>query len=110
MQEIISNLLEKFSTWSEYENEITKTLDRYLHSEHKKSVRGGYGSNYMIFGDVKNEASFRFPGATRGHIVWDEDCMINEIKIYDDMQPIYKKSVMKELDKFIGAKIIIPEN
>lgn len=57
---------------------------------------------------------FRIPGATRGHLRIDKDHKIVEIKFYDEtcfgtgaLEPVYKRSVIKSTEKFIGATIVI---
>lgn len=60
--------------------------------------------------------AIRFPGATRGHIEVDENNIIKDIKFYGDSgiakkEPhnvgIYKESIIEEVKKFIGRKIVI---
>jgi hypothetical protein len=109
MKEIISKLIFE-SRSHDYTNEIVEVLNNYLMCDFKKHVRQGYCiGSYMMFKN-KDTAAIRYPGATRGHVRFDENYIITEIKLYDEYDnKCYKVAVMKELQKFIGCKLIIPQ-
>lgn len=119
----------------EYYNAITITIDEYniyMKREKTRSVDNIW-STYLY--DVKGELEdgleyydhllqkkvnrekilipFRVPGATRGHIELDKDHIVTGIKFYEDtsfggaIDPVYKRDVVKAVEKFIGYKIVI---
>jgi len=112
MNDIISTKTD--DRFHNYSNKITKLLDMKLHSSYKKHLRQGYhNGTYIVFEKADwHTAAIRFPGATRGHIGFDDNHIITEIVLYDDKDSvdlIYKKEVIRELKKFIGMKLIRPE-
>lgn len=96
----------------EYYCEITDEMDKYLTDGFKQV---GFSSYIHICGP--GEIAFRYPGATRGHILYDKNNIITEIKFYEDTainsknHPIgcYTKDVANVIDKFIGSKIIFKD-
>lgn len=63
-----------------------------------------------------NMMAIRFPGATRGHILLDDNNTVKDIVFYKDSgifakEPnnvgIYKEEILEETRQFIGRKIII---
>jgi hypothetical protein len=111
MKDIISTLLDEQYSDEEFKNEITELMDLYLVCEWRKTLRNGYcDGTYMLFDKVdKGVVVIRFPGATRGHIEIDEESIIKKIVLYPETREIYKKALLKELDKYIGYRLIIPK-
>jgi hypothetical protein len=99
----------------DYHNIITKKLDMKLKNQYKKHLRQGYhDGTTMQFDDTLqfNRAYIRFPGATRGYLFYNNDNIILEIFL-DDVNTdecVYKKEVLKDLNKFIGCRLIMPTN
>jgi hypothetical protein len=102
---------------------LTDILNKNLHSgTMKKHLKMGYTNGSYLCRQEKNRIAFRYPGATRGHIELykDEfgiyrinnfifyDCMLGEYERKNNLQPIYKKSVIKELNKYKHMEIDIP--
>lgn len=86
-------------------NEFTKELDK-----HTKGVTEGAFSNYIYSerikrGENKFLVSFRYPGATRGHLELDRNNVIKDIQIYKDSRDIYEDTVDEAVKKFIGYRL-----
>ena len=110
MNEIISTKPD--IKYKDYQNAITKMLDMHLKTPYKVTLRQGYHyGTYILFEKNDNSAAIRFPGATRGHIDYDENQIITKIVLYDieEVDFIYKRSIQRELMKFIGMKLVKPE-
>lgn len=93
---------------------ITEILDNNLQVEQKKHLKHGSGSYLCVVDTSMCDIPIRYPGATRGHIQLDGDSRIVGFGFYDNflgpkdgnrLQPIYKKSVLRELNRLIGAKV-----
>ena len=103
---------DKKSNFNEYQNDVTKALNFSLKSEYKSCLRQHYTEgHYMLFSkDNPKSATIRFPGATRGYVTLDENDIIQSFTMYPDyVSEIYKKSVIKYLNKFIGQELTWPE-
>ncbi len=91
--------------------EITNYMDNLLLEEYlewiaKKYTRGSY---FHYSGDKDNVRAFRFPGATRGHVCFTEDGIIEKFVVYDDNPhtKCYVSGAEELLDaKYIGTKVI----
>lgn len=86
-------------------NDFTKELDK-----HTKGVVEGAFSNYIYTerlkrGEDKFLVSFRYPGATRGHLELDRNDVIKNVVIYKDTRDIYNDTVDEAVKKFIGYKL-----
>ena len=78
----------------------------------------GYGFvNYLYpeAFDVRDELysiAIRYPGATRGCIIFNETKVIEKVMIYEDdyhTDDIYPPNVRECLTKYIGMKLILEE-
>lgn len=116
--------VEKCGNIIEYTNEFTKDLDEHLKSSWKRMLN--YSSGSYIYLDYPAQSKyecenfpdlfivvFRFPGATRGHIVMRRDTgIVDGIRLYDTAYTrpgklstgitCYMPSVIKVIDKWIG--------
>lgn len=68
---------------------------------------------YMMSGNRPNSLTIRYPGATRGHLDFNENNIITRIKLHKNTaiggsMGVYKEGVEDALYDFIGAKIYIP--
>lgn len=86
-------------------NDFTRELDKHM----KREVEGAF-SNYIYTerikrGENKFLVSFRYPGATRGHLELDKNDVIKDIVIYKDTRDIYQDSVDEAIKKFIGYRL-----
>lgn len=106
MNSLLTYRKRKGTISEEYVNDLTKKLDEimsfdvteyrirhYLFEKPIRSKHGGY--NW----------AFRYPGATRGCVVLDDEMVIVECIIYTDIQSIYDMSKVSLLDQFVGLKI-----
>jgi hypothetical protein len=93
----------------EYRNVICEELDKYVVEEHLPSVSYG-GGTYFDGYIADGHMGIRFPGATRGSIVFDKDGIITDIWLYDDAPAravqCYKPEAYQAVKKFIGSKLI----
>lgn len=89
-------------------NDLTKEMDNHLTEDNCKAF-GTYIYDHQIH---KNHWAIRYPGATRGHILVDDNNVIQDIKLYDTATDsiksvgCYKDSVKDAVKKFIGYKIV----
>lgn len=94
----------------DFYGEITDVCDRSIpwYEEHKELInRMG---TYLMLPDsiTPNVYAIRFPGATRGHILVDDNNIIQEIVFYEDTM-IYGNNINEECKKFIGVKIEVQQ-
>lgn len=107
--------------YDEYCGEITDFIDKYITGYHKnihnnmKHVfrtylypANRYGNELLI--------SFRYPGATRGHIELDKNNIIKDIKFYSDtcfgegnLDQLYDRKIEEDIKQFIGQELVIEE-
>ena len=100
------NLITKKDEYIELTNDLTREMDSY-YAYDKKYLE--YTRTYLYPYD-KNIWLIRFPGATRGRIVLNNDGIIVEIELYDDeyrTDDIYKPEVRECFKKYIGMKLVI---
>lgn len=97
--------------------DFTRECDKYLVWKHE------FNKTYIFDADVdlkevddedkKIYLVFRTPGATRGHLVLNQEHVIEAIKFYADTSfganAAYNRDVVKATEKFIGQKIEITE-
>lgn len=86
-------------------NDFTRELDKCTKGE----TQGAF-SNYIYAerikrGENKFLVSFRYPGATMGHLELDRNNTITDIKLYQDSKEIYKNNVEQVMQKFIGYRL-----
>lgn len=106
------NLVTALNNLNDYENEITAEMDKHLVKECKEMLAKGYGSGSYIHSHINpNSMVLRFPGATRGHIEFDNEMVILKIVLYPDKcfgkLGCYKPSVRYAVQKYVGSKIVI---
>lgn len=82
-------------------NDFTRELDKYTNNVDGVFCNYIYAEK-MHRGENRYFVSFRFPGATRGHLVLDRKDVIVDIVIYKDSNYIYKDGVEEAIKKFIG--------
>lgn len=90
----------------EYINDLTEEMDKHiLHPVPKLSWKT------YIYAPSFNRSHYgiRYPGATRGSVVLDEDNIITNIILYDTavggVIGCYKDSVNEAVKQFIGRKL-----
>ena len=108
--------------YDEYCGEITDFMDKYITDYHKKIhdnmkhvfrtylyPANRYGNQRLI--------SFRYPGATRGHIELDKNNIIKNIVFYPDtcfgeerLSPLYDRKIIEDIKQFIGQELIFKES
>lgn len=108
----MKELLTKKDEYRHYTNDLTKEMDNYL-SDNLKEIKEKYGPRTYIDGNpINNTWLIRYPGATRGCIVTDNNGIITEIQLYKDdynTDKIYGPVVRQCFDKYIGMKMVIGE-
>lgn len=107
--------------YDEYCGEITDFMDKYITDYHKKIhnnmkyVFRTYLYPANRYGN-ENLISFRYPGATRGHIEIDKNNIIKNIKFYSNtcfgegnLDPLYDRKIEDDIKIFIGQTLVIEE-
>jgi hypothetical protein len=100
----------KVSGWTRhYTNTITDELDTFLLDECKMAIQ--YSGGTYLDGYIENDhMSIRFPGATRGTLIFSLEGIITDIYLFDDdsAQSIqcYKQEAYGAVKKYIGSKLI----
>lgn len=91
-----------------YKNDLTTELDKYLLDAFKKN----YLIGTYLYGEPKErKLAIRYPGATRGGILFDYNNIITKIIIDDNWSCYDCNSEMHAvLEKYVGAKLIFPES
>jgi len=85
----------------EWINDLTREMDKHL----LYSFDIPHWNTYIYrHRNRKNALDIRYPGATRGHIVVNNN-MIERIRFYNTAD-IYKPSVKEAVQKYIGAKLV----
>lgn len=79
--------------------DLTKEMDLYSLSTFK------YWYTYLLKSN-DNTYGIRFPGASRGHIEVDSEGIIRNIKLYPEVDSIYKKEVYNIFNKYIGLRLV----
>ncbi len=92
-------------------NNLTKELDNNLSEEYLLFNRMKHYICSMMIYNNERYYPIRFPGATRGGIVVDNNNIIIKIIINKDFiennkLKIYNSNVINNINKFIGYKII----
>lgn len=106
MRPITSKLLPNETR--EYTNIITDFLDKRIVLDHQVTIKYCGQGSYMLFLDPHG-AGIRFPGATRGAVEWDEKYYITKIYLYPETKLCYLPDTERELQKFVGRRIIVPK-
>lgn len=102
-EKLIKGEINKMVTDLEYVNNITKYLDTLLLPGYKKAHEQ-IGVSTYVEKYSEDKYIIRFPGATRGHILVDDDNIIKYIEIYDHIQ-CYEKDTNKKIQDFVGTKL-----
>lgn len=100
------DLITKKDEYIELTNNLTREMDSYYvydkkYLEHMKTFLYPYNKNVWLI---------RFPGATRGRIILDDNDKIIEIELYHNehkTDEIYKPQVRECFKKYIGMKLVI---
>lgn len=82
-------------------NKLTLEMDTFRKPEYR------HFETYIYDEPIGRIWLIRYPGATRGKIVVDENMIIQKISLYDDSRDIYEDLVDKIFEKYIGMKLII---
>lgn len=82
-------------------NELTLEMDKFRKPACRRFETYIYGE------PIGHMWLIRYPGATRGAIVVDENMIIQKISLYNDTRDIYEDSIDKIFDKYIGTKLVI---
>lgn len=82
-------------------NKLTLEMDKFRKPECR------HFETYVFDEPIGKFWFIRYPGATRGKIVVDENMIIQKISLYNDTRDIYEDSVDKIFEKYIGMKLII---
>lgn len=87
-------------------NAITRVCDAHLIGRDRRMYQEGSWCTYVAPFD-KYTRVIRYPGASRGKIVVDNNNMIQELCIYDDqINSTYDSKVNEALKQFIGSRLI----
>ena len=100
---------------------FTIDCDQYNYSFNNKELEEYRFLHKTYLYDLESELNkgsiciaFRTPGATRGHIELDKECIIKKIIFYEDacFEKIkeYEKEVINIIPKYIGMKLILEIN
>lgn len=105
----------------EYCGEITEFIDKYIIGYHK-SIHDNMKHVFRTYLYLTNKCegqklvSFRYPGATRGHIELDKNNIIKDIRFYSDtcfgesnLDPLYDRKIEEDIKRFIGQELIFNE-
>lgn len=104
----------------QFNNLLVKTLDKHLLPDWTEVIEKGYtkGSYLYETPDKPGIYSFRFPGATRGHVKLDDNWKLLELKFYEDVCfpdtakgiACYDRSVKSAVLNLMGEFILPPNN
>jgi DNA-directed RNA polymerase subunit RPC12/RpoP len=108
-QEGVLVCVKRKDTSNEYVNELTKLMDAMTEINEHPDFCVTYITNRHS--GVK---SIRFPGASRGYIEYNEDCMVTKIELYEDTcfdkkkctDIRYKREVVEAIQKYIGWQLV----
>ena len=103
--------------WKEYYNDITRECDPHLIPGMKKLHDYGQKTYILIdsIGLKEKALAIRCPGATVGHIRYDDSSgkkIITEIEIYNDTLKMFYNESIKDIvtsKKWIGKELILEE-
>jgi len=106
---MIISKIRRSNRQKEFVNEITDFLNSILVFEIPSD---SHMTNYFYEDPTPSEIggynwAFRFPGATRGYIVLDENYTIMSLKIFTDISVIYDLEKTDDFLQFVGKKICL---
>lgn len=93
----------------DWENDLTREMDKHLLPGCPE-----YFKTYLWHRFDPDGVAIRYPGATRGHIEFNEEMIITKIVLYDtafDHKGVrcYEPTVEQAVQRFIGDKIVCVE-
>ena len=102
--------------WKEYYNDFTRECDTHLMQSMKEFYEYGQ-KTYMLIDSIgvkEKDLAIRCPGATVGHISYDDSSgkrIITEIEFYDTFKMFYNNSINDIITskKWIGKELILEE-
>ena len=103
--------------WKEYYNDFTRECDTHLMQRMKEFYEYGQ-KTYILMDDIsfkEKVLAIRCPGATVGHIRYDDSSgkkIITEIEIYNDTLKMFYNESIKDIvtsKKYIGKELILEE-
>lgn len=100
----MKELITKKEEYYELTNDLTREMDTYLKYKCKFKTY-----IYISFIGDKQYILIRYPGATRGNIIVDDNMIIKEINLYNDechTDKIYNSEIRDCFSKYIGMKFI----
>ena len=103
--------------WKEYYNDFTRECDTHLMQRMKEFYEYGQKTYILIdsIGLKEKVLAIRCPGATVGHIRYDDSSgkkIITEIEIYNDTLKMFYNESIKDIvtsKKYIGKELILEE-
>ena len=103
--------------WKEYYNDFTRECDTHLMQRMKEFYEYGQKTYILIdsIGFKEKVFAIRCPGATVGHIRYDDSSgkkIITEIEIYNDTLKMFYNESIKDIvtsKKYIGKELILEE-
>ena len=103
--------------WKEYYNDFTRECDTHLMQRMKEFYEYGQKTYILIdsIGLKEKALAIRCPGATVGHIRYDDSSgkkIITEIEIYNDTLKMFYNESIKDIvtsKKYIGKELILEE-
>lgn len=105
----------KIGAVNEYVNDLTKFMDTMV----VKNDYPDFCSTYIYIWEKDNKKimTIRFPGASRGGLVLDENSIITDIILHEDtcfgkntkLERLYKGKLAEEIKRFIGYNVEISE-
>ena len=103
--------------WKEYYNDFTRECDTHLMQRMKEFYEYGQKTYILIdnIGFKEKVLAIRCPGATVGHIRYDDSSgkkIITEIEIYNDTLKMFYNESIKDIvtsKKYIGKELILEE-
>lgn len=98
------DIISKPSIMDEWVNDLTHFMDSFLIRKSK------YFETYICKNKTsRNHWVIRYPGATRGHILVDDDNIILDIVLYDTCDMCYSKDIYEYVKIVIGDKLIFDD-
>ena len=103
--------------WKEYYNDFTGECDTHLIQRMKEFYEYGQKTYILIdnIGLKEKALAIRCPGATVGHIRYDDSSgkkIITEVEIYNDTLKMFYNESIKDIvtsKKYIGKELILEE-
>jgi len=96
----------------DYFCEITKYIDKWLDEQYASWIDKGYSSGTYFFYKAEHKENvrvFRFPGATRGHIQYNDNYVIERFIVYKNGDGVdcYVDGLEELLNaRYIGVRLL----